>query len=127
MTKPELGTKRLCAHCGVKFYDLHQAPITCPKCGAAFEKTPLSSRSRALGPREAARKVEPVAPEAAQFDARENAEAGAQGKPAPGEPPEADDEVEAGVDDAGLLEEREEDEAEDPEDIGDDNEEEDLK
>jgi uncharacterized protein (TIGR02300 family) len=127
MTKPELGTKRLCAHCGVKFYDLHQAPITCPKCGAAFETTPLSSRSRALGPREAVRKVEPVVSEQGQFVSLEDAEAGERRKRGPGEPPEAGDEVEASVDDAGLLEEREEDEAEDPEDIGDDTEEEDLK
>src|SRR4029077_6441484 len=34
VSKPELGMKRLCAHCGAKFYDLNQAPITCPKCGA---------------------------------------------------------------------------------------------
>jgi hypothetical protein len=31
MTKPELGTKRLCARCGAKFYDLHNSPITCPQ------------------------------------------------------------------------------------------------
>jgi uncharacterized protein (TIGR02300 family) len=47
MTKQELGTKRLCANCGLKFYDLHHSPITCPKCGAAFAIAPVSSRSRA--------------------------------------------------------------------------------
>jgi uncharacterized protein (TIGR02300 family) len=46
MTKQELGTKRLCAHCGLKFYDLHHSPITCPKCGTAFAIAPVSSRSR---------------------------------------------------------------------------------
>ena len=46
MTKPELGTKRLCAHCGVKFYDLHHSPITCPKCGGFFEAVQVSSRLR---------------------------------------------------------------------------------
>jgi uncharacterized protein (TIGR02300 family) len=44
MTKQELGTKRLCAHCGLKFYDLHHSPITCPKCGTAFAIAPVSSR-----------------------------------------------------------------------------------
>src|SRR5712675_1487094 len=44
MTKPELGTKRLCAHCGAKFYDLHHSPITCPKCGRVFE--PMEERSQ---------------------------------------------------------------------------------
>jgi len=44
MTEQELGTKRLCAHCGAKFFDLHHSPITCPKCGTVFEIAPLSSR-----------------------------------------------------------------------------------
>jgi uncharacterized protein (TIGR02300 family) len=42
MTKQELGTKRFCAHCGLKFYDLHHSPITCPKCDTVFEA--VSSR-----------------------------------------------------------------------------------
>ncbi|MGA7453741.1 MAG: TIGR02300 family protein, partial [Rhodoplanes sp.] len=29
MAKPELGTKRLCASCSAKFYDLNHDPITC--------------------------------------------------------------------------------------------------
>ena len=37
MAKPELGTKRLCASCGAKFYDLNKDPIHCPKCGAVYE------------------------------------------------------------------------------------------
>jgi uncharacterized protein (TIGR02300 family) len=36
MTKPELGTKRLCTECGAKYYDLNTTPITCPKCSAPF-------------------------------------------------------------------------------------------
>ena len=44
MTKQELGTKRLCAHCGTRFYDLHQSPITCPKCETVFEVAPMHSR-----------------------------------------------------------------------------------
>src|SRR5215813_14391635 len=37
VANPELGTKRLCASCGAKFYDLNKDPITCPKCGTVFE------------------------------------------------------------------------------------------
>ena len=37
VAKPELGTKRLCAGCGAKFYDLNKDPIHCPKCGAVYE------------------------------------------------------------------------------------------
>ena len=36
VSKPELGTKRLCAGCAVKFYDLMKDPIVCPKCEAVF-------------------------------------------------------------------------------------------
>src|SRR6516162_2713665 len=37
VANPELGTKRLCASCGAKFYDLNKDPIHCPKCGAVHE------------------------------------------------------------------------------------------
>lgn len=37
MSKPELGTKRLCAGCAAKFYDLNKNPIVCPTCKAVFE------------------------------------------------------------------------------------------
>lgn len=36
MSKPELGTKRLCAGCAAKFYDLMRDPIVCPKCETVF-------------------------------------------------------------------------------------------
>jgi uncharacterized protein (TIGR02300 family) len=36
VSKPELGTKRLCGSCGAKFYDLHRDPIVCPKCAIVF-------------------------------------------------------------------------------------------
>lgn len=37
MARPELGTKRVCLDCGVKYYDLNRDPITCPTCGSIFE------------------------------------------------------------------------------------------
>jgi uncharacterized protein (TIGR02300 family) len=33
MAKPELGTKRVCVACGVRFYDLTKVQAVCPKCG----------------------------------------------------------------------------------------------
>src|SRR5271167_3746474 len=33
MTKPELGTKRVCVACNTRFYDLGKTPAVCPKCG----------------------------------------------------------------------------------------------
>ena len=46
MAKPELGTKRLCGHCGVKFYDLSKDPIVCPKCHSVFEVAAVNARGR---------------------------------------------------------------------------------
>ena len=46
VAKPDLGTKRLCASCGAKFYDLSKDPIVCPKCETVFHPVVLSTRSR---------------------------------------------------------------------------------
>ncbi len=44
MAKIDLGVKRHCQECDVKFYDLGRTPITCPKCGAVFKvETPRKS------------------------------------------------------------------------------------
>ena len=37
MAQVEWGTKRQCASCGVKFYDLRRDPIICPRCEVVFE------------------------------------------------------------------------------------------
>ena len=58
MAKPELGTKRLCASCGAKFYDLSKDPIVCPKCETVFHPVVLSTRGRPEP-----RAVAPLAPE----------------------------------------------------------------
>jgi hypothetical protein len=69
MTKPELGTKRLCTECGVRFYDLNTTPITCPKCGARFQvvattmPTPSAQRPAVRQPKVAPRKPEPTSPD----------------------------------------------------------------
>jgi uncharacterized protein (TIGR02300 family) len=53
MTKPELGTKRLCAKCGARFYDLLHSPITCPKCATVLAAADVSpSRVRVKAARE---------------------------------------------------------------------------
>ncbi len=46
MAKPELGAKRQCQSCGVKFFDLNKSPILCPKCGAVFHAAPLTRATR---------------------------------------------------------------------------------
>jgi uncharacterized protein (TIGR02300 family) len=46
MTKPELGTKRLCANCSARYYDLNKPPIACPKCGTPFKVIATTARTR---------------------------------------------------------------------------------
>jgi len=43
VAKPELGSKRQCESCGAKFFDLNRDPITCPRCGAVYQRALLAS------------------------------------------------------------------------------------
>jgi len=126
VAKPELGTKRLCAHCGARFYDLNHAPITCPKCGTVFEAVVLAPRGRPEAARVVAREVEAEVPETqeAEFVSLEEADAEAQGKKkVPADAIEGDDDVEIddeSLDDAAFIEETEEEDTDVTEIIGGD-------
>ena len=37
MAKADLGTKRACLACGMRFYDFSRSPIICPGCGSEFD------------------------------------------------------------------------------------------
>ncbi len=132
MAKPELGTKRLCANCGAKFYDLSKTPIVCPKCETVFVVPVATSRPRP----EAARAAPVPVPEAAsvapetndaEFVSLEDAEAEQQGKKKAGaetaEGVEGEEDVEMaddeGMDDAAFIEEEEEGDADVTDIIGD--------
>jgi uncharacterized protein (TIGR02300 family) len=52
LIKPELGAKRVCPSCGVRFYDLQKRPIECPKCSFAFEPELLLKQRRTRMPEE---------------------------------------------------------------------------
>jgi uncharacterized protein (TIGR02300 family) len=118
VAKPELGTKRLCANCAAKFYDLNKTPITCPKCHTVMEIAAAPTRPRPEPARAAAAvapaKVEAVVPETpdAEFVSLEDADAEAQGKKVAGDDAIAgDDDIEIDdepIDDAALIEETEE-------------------
>jgi len=56
VTKPEWGTKHTCQSCGAKYYDMNRNPITCPKCGTAFNPDALL-RSRRSRPAAAAKEA----------------------------------------------------------------------
>jgi uncharacterized protein (TIGR02300 family) len=116
VAKPELGTKRLCANCSAKFYDLNKTPITCPKCHTVMELAAAPTRPRPEPARAAVAPVkeEAVVPETpdAEFVSLEDADAEAQGKKVVGDEAIAgDDDIEIDdepVDDAALIEETDE-------------------
>jgi uncharacterized protein (TIGR02300 family) len=129
VAKPELGTKRLCANCGAKFYDLNKDPIHCPKCETVYVVAPVVTRSRPeaapVVPRPAP--VEEAAapePQEAELVSLEEADAEAQGakKPAAGEAGIEEEEVEIGetIDDDTFIEEQEEEDADVTDIIGGD-------
>ena len=37
MAKAELGKKRVCLSCKMRFYDFDRSPIICPGCGTKFD------------------------------------------------------------------------------------------
>ena len=41
MAKAELGVKRTCLSCNMRFYDFNRNPIICPGCGAEFDAEDL--------------------------------------------------------------------------------------
>jgi uncharacterized protein (TIGR02300 family) len=117
LAKPDLGTKRLCANCGAKFYDLSKTPIVCPKCETVFVVAPVSSRSRpepaAAAAARAAAVVEPevVAPETAdaEFVSLEEADAESTGTKPGAEGEEI--EIDPALDADAFIEEQEEGDA----------------
>jgi uncharacterized protein (TIGR02300 family) len=118
VAKPELGTKRLCAGCGAKFYDLNKDPIVCPKCSTVFEVAP-SARPRPDAVRAPVAEEEVAAPEIAEaeFVSLEEADKETEGaKPAALEGDE-DVEVEDEPMDDGAFIVPEEEEEEDVTDI----------
>src|ERR1700722_1015928 len=107
MTKPELGTKRLCASCGAKFYDLLHSPITCPKCGTVLARADVSSsRVRAKAARQPEPEFDRPVTEipGAQFASPKNADGEADDEEEAAALPDGDDDDEDDLDGAILIE-----------------------
>jgi len=128
VAKPELGTKRLCASCGAKFYDLNKDPITCPKCGTVYEVAAVAPRGRpdaaaARAAAPAAADQEAPEPQEAEFvsleEADAEAESGAKKQTGDGVEDVEIEEVE-GDDDSTFIEETEEEDTDVTEIIGGD-------
>src|ERR1700712_2035824 len=97
VSKPELGTKRLCAGCNAKFYDLLKSPIVCPMCEAVFViPKPTTARRRGLEPLPAVAAVSIVAAPELELESAKDDDA-----PATGENADGEKEAEGGV---ALLE-----------------------
>jgi uncharacterized protein (TIGR02300 family) len=110
MTKPELGTKRLCAKCSARFYDLLHSPITCPKCGTVLAAADVStSRVRAKAAREPEPDFQPaVAGVGTQFASPPDADGEADDELGGGVSPDVDDDAEEDLDGAVLIEDSDE-------------------
>jgi uncharacterized protein (TIGR02300 family) len=117
VAKAELGTKRLCASCGAKFYDLNKDPIHCPKCDTVYVVAPIVTRSRPeaapVVPRPApAEEVAVPEPQEIETVSLEEADAEAQGKKPATAGPEGEEEeveIEETLDDTFIEEQEEED------------------
>jgi uncharacterized protein (TIGR02300 family) len=131
VAKPELGTKRLCASCGAKFYDLNKDPIHCPKCGAVYEVVVVTRpvRPAPVAPRPPVPEEAPAPePQEVETVSLEEADAEAQDatakKPGPTEPTEVEEEEvetdESLDDDDTFIEEQEEEDADVTDIIGGD-------
>ena len=71
MVTAELGQKRRCFSCGMKFYDFNKSPIICPECGGEFDPENLLKSRRG----KSTTKVAAVKPDAAEEDELEEDEA----------------------------------------------------
>ena len=132
MAKPELGTKRLCASCSAKFYDLNKDPVHCPKCGAVYEVVvatrPVWREAAPVAPRPPVPEEAPAPePQEVETVSLEEADAEAQDatakKPAPTEPTEVEEEeveMDERLDDDTFIEEQEEQDADVTDIIGGD-------
>ena len=111
MAKPDLGTKRLCAGCGAKFYDLNRTPIVCPKCETVFVPVVRRAAHAArYAPKPVPVVAEAVVPETAdaEFVSLEDAEAEQQGGKKAAAGAEGEEEEGEDIDDAAFIEEQEE-------------------
>ncbi|MGG9998990.1 TIGR02300 family protein [Pseudovibrio ascidiaceicola] len=83
MARPELGTKRLCAACGAKYYDLKRDPIICPKCGDMFDLGMTAKTAKAVKAVQKEEAKEALVKDDAELVSLEEADAEASGEDIP--------------------------------------------
>ena len=57
MAKAELGIKRLCGSCGMRFYDFKRSPILCPGCSTEFDPNHIVKSRKSRSASKAAEKA----------------------------------------------------------------------
>ena len=57
MAKQDLGKKRRCASCGMKFYDFNKSKIECPGCKTEFNPDNLLKSRKGRGAKQAEEKT----------------------------------------------------------------------
>lgn len=77
MAKAELGLKRTCLSCGMRFYDFNRKPITCPGCQAEFDPEAVIRSRRGRAPAKETGKAtklaeQPVTNDAVELDEDED-------------------------------------------------------
>ena len=73
MAQADLGLKRTCLSCGMRYYDFNRTPIICPGCQAEFDPEAVIRSRRGRGTTKSAKAAEEPAAEAASGEAGEEA------------------------------------------------------
>ena len=80
MPKAELGLKRGCLSCAMKFYDFNRTPIICPGCGAEFDPEALVRSRRGRAAAKPVAKAAKAAPEADSVETENDIDEAAEGE-----------------------------------------------
>jgi uncharacterized protein (TIGR02300 family) len=123
VAKPEWGMKRVCPSCGSRYYDMQRDPVTCPKCGAAYDPETVTKSRRARPAPVAEEPIEPMADEEIEAEVvGEEADETGEAVPAEGGEEGEEEEEEEVIEDASELGEDEDDMAEVIENVEDEEE-----
>ena len=112
MAKADLGLKRTCLSCGMRYYDFNRTPIVCPGCQTEFDPEAVIRSRRGRATPKSVKSANEPAVGAANEEAEEEAanvtdkgdEAGADDADIEFDEDNVDDDIDADADDsAGLI------------------------
>ena len=112
MAKADLGLKRTCLSCGMRYYDFNRTPIVCPGCQTEFDPEAVIRSRRGRATPKSVKAADEPAVEAANEEAEEEAanatdkgdEAGSDDADIEFDEDNVDDDIDADADDsAGLI------------------------